>query len=63
MLPSFHKLIGVAIIIGLLTPIMASPLSATPVAEFYKGNTIILHMGFPGGGFFIPALSTHDILV
>ena len=35
--------------------VAAAPATAETVAKFYDGGTIIIHMGFPGGGFFASA--------
>ena len=52
MLARVHKLFSTTIISGLLVWVNATPLAAESVAEFYKGGSIVIHMGFPGGGFF-----------
>ena len=40
---------------GLSALVAAAPATAETVAKFYDGGTIIIHMGFPGGGFFASA--------
>ena len=52
MLARVHKLFSTTIISGLLVWVNAAPVAAESVAEFYKGGSIVIHMGFPGGGFF-----------
>ena len=45
----------VAAAVGILTWPAATSATAETVAEFYKGQAITIHMGFPGGGFFASA--------
>ena len=51
MLARIQKLLSTTIISGLLVWVNAVPVAAESVAEFYKGGSIVIHMGFPGGGF------------
>ena len=51
MLARVHKLFSTTIISGLLVWVNSAPVAAESVAEFYKGGSIVIHMGFPGGGF------------
>ena len=46
---------GTGLTVSLAIWLAVTPARAETVAEFYKGNTIIIHMGFPGGGFFASA--------
>ena len=39
--------------VGVLTWACTMPVTAETVAAFYKGKTIVINMGFPGGGFFV----------
>ena len=55
MLASIHKLIGITATLGFLVWLSVPSVFAESVAEFYKGRSIIIHMGFPGGGFFATA--------
>ena len=41
--------------VGVLTWACTMPVTAETVAAFYKGKTIVINMGFPGGGFFASA--------
>ncbi len=52
---NIRTLVGVAIITALSMWPATEPLAAESVSEFYKDNTITIHMGFPGGGFFASA--------
>ena len=45
----------IATALGFLTWLGSTPATAETVAEFYKGRSITIHMGFPGGGFFASA--------
>ena len=47
----FRTMIASAVLLGLAGFNPASSQAET-VAEFFKGQTITIHMGFPGDGFF-----------
>ena len=53
--------IALAITVGITSWIVATPVKAENLAEFFSGRAITIHMGFPGGGFLASAqlVGTH----
>lgn len=55
MLNASHKLIAVLVAVSTSIGISTSPSTAETLAEHFSQRPIVIHMGFPGGGFFASA--------